>query len=611
VKRARERPLRLLCEAAFIAVVFTAPSFAGVELTAEVDRAVCRVGERITYTVTVSGGSTLPDLAPADYDGFEIVMGPSTSTSIQMVNGRVTQTSTLEYVFRARRTGTLTIGPARLKKGRKVYTSNVVTVQVSDRNSGQPRTPAPAPGGKVKPPRTSPNVFLVAEADKDTVYRNEMVLVTYKLYLRVNVVSYNIVNLPQATGFWVEEFSTPSRPYLKDVTVGGRSYKEAVIRKVGMFPTRTGRLTVDPLTADVTVEQRSRRRRSWDPFGSIWDDPFFSTGRRKVVTISTDPLDITVRPLPSIGRPPDFHGDVGSFNLKVSYDKREVTQHDALTIKISIGGTGYIKSVDPPELELPDGFEMFNPTVDENVTVDGYAMRGKKTFTYLVIPRVAGDFDLPEVKFSYFDPGAERYRTLRDGGLRLRVLPAKGVAAGVARNPEDVTLLGRDIRFIKGMDTPLFRATGPAYRTVWFFVLLGLAPVLFLLGVGVEKVVERRFSDPDLVRRRRAPERLKRSLNLARKRLKHKDPRAAVDIAVRGFTELAGAVVREPAAGLTSDLLEAKLKAAGADEELRREVIHLLGESDRIRFGEFVLSAGEAEAILDRLARTAAKLEKL
>ena len=359
-------------------------SSAAIELTAEVDNLSPTVGSRISYSITISGGTSLPDIKLPDLDNFEIVMGPSSSTSIQMINGRINRSKTLTYILRPLKSGHLRLGPIKIKHRRKTYVSNIIELDVRPSRTPPPNistTPPINNKNEALPAGKSelPDLFFTATADKDTAYRQEMVIVTYKLYLRVNVTGYEFGKLPQARGFWQEEFSIGTRPVTREVTIRGQPYKMAVMRKIALFPTRTGKLVLEPFVIDCQVElPQSRAKRSRDSRSWFFDDSYFSRMKRERRSVSTEPLTLTVLDLPSQGKPPSFKGDVGDLSLRVIMDKKQLSQHDALTINVTISGTGYLKSVDAPELTLPSGFEQFNPTVTENIRLSGSAMKGNK-----------------------------------------------------------------------------------------------------------------------------------------------------------------------------------------------------------------------------------------
>ncbi|NQT35623.1 protein BatD [bacterium] len=593
-------------------------SSAAIELTAEVDNLSPTVGSRISYSITISGGTSLPDIELPDLNNFEIVMGPSSSTSIQMINGRVSRSKTLTYILRPLKSGHLSLGPIKVKHRRKTYVSN--TIELDVRPSGAPpptvsTTPSTnnkneaLPAGKAE----LPDLFFTATADKDTVYRQEMVVVTYKLYLRANVTGYEFGKLPQARGFWQEEFDIGTRPVTRDVTIRGQSYKMAVMRKIGLFPTRTGKLELEPLVIDCQVElPRSRTRRSRDTMDRFFDDSFFSRRNREMRSVSTERLTLSVLDLPAQGKPLSFKGDVGDMNLRVSYDKNQLSQHDALTINVTISGTGYLKSVDAPKLTLPSGFEQFNPTVTEKIRLSGGVMKGSKKFSYLLIPRRSGTFNLNPVKFSYFNPETERYKTLKSRMTRIIVNPAEsGLASGGWIERSDVALLDSDIRFIKELNSPLTATIRPIYNSIWFYIALSIAPFLFLLGLGTEVIIISQMSDPAALRRRRAPEKMRRNLKEAGKNARRGNFGQAIEMAGKGLSELAAAIAGIPTAGIISELMSKKLAEHGADVELTTEVLNLIQEADRIRFSGATLNNDSTTTILDRISKAVSMLEKL
>ncbi|MBM3326832.1 MAG: protein BatD [Calditrichaeota bacterium] len=598
---------------------------AQINLSADVDNPNPNLGERVTYTITLTSASTsAPDIIPPDFDGFDIVMGPSSSTSIQMVNANITTAKTLTYILRPNRSGSLTIPPAQVKyKG--VKQSNSVTVVVGQPTSSQ-EEPDDAQSPKSSRRQTSrpnealprsdrgelPDVFVSVSADKTTLYKLDMALVTYKLYLRVNVSNYNFARLPQATGFWQEVFEVSQRPTLQDVSVRGVAYKVATIRKVGLFPTRAGTLTLDPLTCDITVE-RPISRRSRDPFDMFFDDPFFgSRMQRQVVSSTTEPLTFTVLELLPADRPSDFRGDVGDYQIKVTCDKRELNQNDALTLKINISGTGYLKSIEAPKLELPSGFDQFPPTVEDKITLVGESMRGRKTFTYLVIPRRTGRFDLAPVSFSYFNPDSKTYKTMHSGAIEVYVNPSQGGGESARLfTSSEVNIMDSDIRFIKSPAGALTRINLPLYKTNVYYFLLALPPFLFLLGLGFEKVQEIRQSDPLAVRRRKAAQNMAKALKAAEALAQQGKAVASVETATRGLIELVGAVIDEPAASLTSEIAQQRLRERNADETFIVEILRLWTESDRVRFAGATVDTKVINNIIECYSTAADKLARM
>ena len=305
-------------------------------------------------------------------------------------------------------------------------------------------------------------------------------------------------------------------------------------------------------------------------------------------------------------------GDVGDFSLRVRYDKSQMAQHDALTAKVTIRGDGYLRSVDAPELKLPSGFDQFDPTVDESISMSGEMMKGRKDFTYLIIPRRAGTFNLDPVSFSFFNPATKRYETVEDRGTEIYVSPADGsVGEGDWIEKSDVALLDSDIRFIKELASPLVATTTPVYSTVWFYLLLGASPFLFLLGLGTEQIIVHRLSDQTALRRRRAPEKMRKEIKNAIRIAKGGEFGRAIEIAGKALSEMVGALTATPAAGLTSDLVRENLPALGAEPDLIEEVTELIQEADRIKFSGGKLDADISNELIVRYKTAGRRLEKL
>ena len=586
------------------------PAYGSIEIRSEISRDRMNIGERFTYSVTISGSMRLPDIEPPDFKGLEVMTSPMSSSSTQIINGTISRSLTLTYVLKAVTAGTITIAPAQARMGSAVYQSQAIQIIVlggSGASSPQDNS-APVPQSVSE---ESPNVFMTVTVDKSEAFIREMVTVTYRLYMRVQAINYEFTRMPKTTGFWQEEFSLPSRPQLTPVTIRGRQYQVAVIRKIALFPTRTGTLTLEPLVADVTVEIPGSRQRGSGSIFDIFDQ--FGRNRRETLSVSTESLNLTVLDLPQRGCPGNFRNDVGDFKLTVNYDKNDLAQHDALAITVTISGKGYLKSIDPPELVLPSGFERFDPTVEENITRTGNSIQGQKKFTYLVIPRRSGTFDLEPVSFSYFDPIIKSYQTKTDGGIRLNVTPSAS-QADVGRDtygPSGVTMLDRDIRFIKELSSPLMAERIPVYHSLWFYMAMGISPLLYLMGLGLETVVERRTSDPNALRRRMAPKRMKLAFDRASRLIRDGKSNEAVEMLGQNFAELVGAVMKVPTAGLTADSIRQGLTGRECDVKLIEGVIGLLSEADRMRFGGASFDRNEIGEILSRFRDISVELGKL
>jgi len=314
------------------------------------------------------------------------------------------------------------------------------------------------------------NLFLRAAVDRAHVLQGEQINLVFKLYTRVSVANYGITKNPTMTGFWGEDTETPKNISLTNETVNGKSYRVGVIKRVALFPTQAGALEVGPMEVQTTVQMPYAR--SSDPFDAFFRDPF---GRNATFTVSSEAIKIRVDPLPS-GAPSDFKGAVGQFAMSTAVDKKTTRTNEPVSIKVTLSGTGNIKLLDGPAVELPTDFEQYSPKVTENINRSQPRITGSKTFEYLVIPRYPGLKVIKPIVVSYFDLGKREYMRLRSPQIELNVeqgtATAPATMSGV--NREDVRLLSQDIRFIKVGGARFHRADERPYSSALFLFLLVL-----------------------------------------------------------------------------------------------------------------------------------------
>lgn len=475
--------LAVITTAVFVglAVSVAVVSAADLEFTATVDRTTLDRSETVTLTLQVDGSvSKVKDPKLPDFADFRIISGPNESSTFQYINGKYSYIKTWTFALKPLRTGALQIGSAEIIHKRETYRTDPITLQVGgqtaplDKNA---ESAAPLPDVGKEPPE----LFVTVVVDKAKLFQNEQVILTYTIYTRVSVSAYEISKLPSTPGFWTEEFQLSQQPSVQDAVIKGRHYRKAVIRKVALFPTRSGELTVDPLevTCQVQVQQRQSRRR--DPFDILFDSPFnrYRTEERFIETVQ---LALNVMPLPEEGKPDDFSGAVGDFNLEVSLDHQQVKANEALTMTARFSGTGNIKLLPEPNFVVPPDFEGYEPKESSKLNKSGQRIVGSKSFEYVLIPRVAGMSKLPPVTFSYFDPASSTYKSLIEGGFEITVEKSENgsVASMPGLSKEDVKLLAEDIRYLKPSGR-LVRIGYPYHIPGGYWVGVTLPPVILLV----------------------------------------------------------------------------------------------------------------------------------
>ncbi|MDD8017376.1 MAG: BatD family protein [Bacteroidota bacterium] len=472
----------------FIAVMFIVVSttFAqDAQFTAAVDKNSVSLDEQFTLELTFSssGSGGAKNFKMPEMNKFLILSGPNQSTNMQIINGSVSSSQTFSFALQAREVGKLTIGSATIENGGKQYKSNPVEITVT-KGSGKPKQQAQ----QAQVDNTvdvGDNLFLRAHVDRSRVYQGEQITVTYKIYTRLRIVNYGVNKMPTMTGFWGEDLQLPQQVSLSNEVVNGKQYQVGTLKKTALFPTQNGELEINPMEITCQVQAQPRRR-SNDVFDQFFNDPFFGTSQTANVTLKSSPIKITVLPLPQHTIPESFHGAVGKFSLNASLNKRSAKTNEPISLKATISGTGNVKILEAPKLNLPNDFQQYDPKVSENISRDGAAINGAKSFEWLIVPRYPGAKKIPALEFSYFDINQKRYITLKTN--EFNVLVEKGsaeapqIAGGLTR--EDVKLLNQDIRFIK-TDAGKFRRTEDELINTTAAAVLTLIPLSAFIGLLV------------------------------------------------------------------------------------------------------------------------------
>ena len=553
------------------------------------------VGQQFVVNVEVSGTQGVdrdPELP--DMTAFSVYLGSGSSSSVQMSGGRTSITLTIQYRFQATRAGTFTVDPIEVRAGGGAFTTDPLALTVSD--APVPQGPSTRPGAR-EPGIGPDDLFVEAVPSRLRVYENQPVVVDYRIFTRVNVSSYSITQLPPATGFWVEEYPPVREPVIGQTVRDGQQYTTATIRKVALFPTGSGMRTLEPLGIEAQVRVR---RSAFDPF-----EDFFGRGSLLNSTLSTAaasrPVEIEVLPLPG-ERPADFTGFVGNLDVTAILDRDSVQVSDAVTLTVVVSGSGNLRMLAQPEVAIPPGFEAFPPEVDERVDRTDAGVSGRRTYEFVLVPRVPGVGTIPPVELAYFDPEREAYEVAASGALAVEVT---GVAAdgplGTGRVRAGVEELRTDIRFIQLGSPALVRANQPLFAHPFFWVIL-LAPLAAVGGAaGVRRHRDRLHGDIAYARSRRASRVARKRLAEARKLAGGEDVRAFYAETGHALEGFLADKLNIAAAGMIRDEVRERLRTMGIGEEAAEPCLECLEECDRQRFAPPTASPGERARFLGQV----------
>tara|TARA_B110000090_G_scaffold187593_1_gene217204 strand:+ start:98 stop:1837 length:1740 start_codon:yes stop_codon:yes gene_type:complete len=440
---------------------------AQVSFDAKVSKRKLGINERLRVDFTMNKDGD--DFEPPNFENFTVVGGPSQSINNSWINGVRSFSKTYSYFLAPKKRGVFTVGQASIEIEGEVYKTLPVKITVS------------AAIDKPKDPNdpnyiASEKIHLVAEVSNSNPYLNEAITIVYKLYVAqgIGVRNSREIDKPRYSDFWSQNIDVNGLG-AQQGTYNGEDYLYVVLRKTVLYPQKTGKLNIEPLSLDVTVEVPSNRR---DVFGRS----FMSTVNRRV---SAGNRTINVKPLPEEGKPDSFTGAVGSFIFSLTTNKKELKASEAFEVKLEVVGNGNLKLFRLPELVLPSALEVYEPEHNESVTTLISGMKGKISDSYTVVANDPGSYPIPRVDFSYFDIKTKRYKTLDSERLVISVgtgpnmisEPEDGAAKLVSENNITPNLkLFRNFKTTKGF-TPL--QPDPFYKSNLFWVLL-LGPFLLI-----------------------------------------------------------------------------------------------------------------------------------
>lgn len=575
----------------------------GATLTADAPEVVVS-GDQFRLTFTVNTQKVKDFLAPS-IKGFDVLMGPTRSqqSSTQIINGKVSSSSsiTYTYILMAGKEGTYTIPAASIEvDGEKVF-SNALTIKVlpPDQTAGNSQANQGGGGssssrGQIAGSRiTDKDLFITATASKTTVYEQEAILLTYKVYTSVNLRQL-MEDMPDMKGFQMQEIQLPQQKQYSMEHYNGRNYNTIIWRQYVLFPQQTGKLEIPAVTFDGVVAQQTI---SDDPFDAFFNGGGYIEVKKKIVAPK---VVINVKPLPV--KPANFSGGVGEFTMTSSINAKEVKTNDAVTIKLTIKGAGNMKLITSPEVKFPEDFEVYDPKVTNNFDVSRAGLSGTQTIEYLAIPRHAGNFTIPPVEFVYFDLKSQSYKTLKTEAYDLKVEKGKGNADQVIAdftNKENVKVLGQDVRFIKLGDTILTPKGEVFFGTMGYWLGYLIPFIVFVALVVFFRKQAAENANVAKVKTKKANKVATKRMKLAGKLLAENKKNEFYDEVLKALWGYISDKLSIPVSQLSKDNIEAELTKHGVAEDVTKTFINALNECEFARY-----APGDENEAMDKVYAT-------
>lgn len=394
----------------FILLFLIKTSWAQLQFAAQASQNSVEINERILieYEMNFDGDNfEAPDF---ELSGFRVIAGPNQSISQAWVNGHSSFKKSYSFMLVPLKKGTFNIKPAVIEYNGKLYKSNSVKIQVAGQENQEV---------VVSPSKFSTSsLFLVADVSNPNPYINEPVIVTYKLYFgyNLNIAGWNEIEKPKYNNFWSQNIDVPLNP--EEGTYKGQRIRYAVLRKTILYPQKSGKLEIEPLTLDIDYEAPTGRTTIFGEMETVPSNKRVSSGVK----------EITAKALPEAGKPEDFSGAVGDFSFDVVPSRTMVKSGEPIQIVLSVNGNGNFKLFKLPTLTVPDALDVYDPEHKDAVTAQPLGMEGKTTDTYTVIPEFKGNHVIKPIKFSYFDTNTHSYKTLSSNEIKIDVLDGSSVA---------------------------------------------------------------------------------------------------------------------------------------------------------------------------------------
>ena len=345
------------------------------------------------------------NFTPPSFKGFTVVGGPNQSVSNMWVNGKRTFSKTYSYFLSPIKKGSLTIGQATIEIENNIYKTLPVKISVSESVtvSKDPNDPSYV---------VNENLHLVAEISNSSPYLNEGISVVYKLYYspQINVTNVGEIETPEFENFWSQNIKIP-RLQIERGSFKGDNYNFVTWKKTVLYPQKSGKLEILPLSLDVSVDVPTNRR---DFFGNR----IYNQVSKKV---TAGKRSINVKALP-INAPESFNGAVGKFEIKLNTNKTELNASESLQATVKISGNGNLKLFSPPSIQVPSSLEKYDPEYNEKVSTSLAGMKGFISNTYTLVPQFQGKYPINSVEFTFFNPQLNKYESINSDEIIINVL---------------------------------------------------------------------------------------------------------------------------------------------------------------------------------------------
>jgi hypothetical protein len=506
------------------------------------------------------------NFTPPSFEKFKVVGGPSQSISNSWINGERNYSKTYTYFLAPKKRGSTNIGQASIEVKGVIYKTSPIEINVTaavdiPKDPNDPEYLA------------SESIDLVAEISKTDPYLNEAISVVYKLYIAENtgIRTWNEIDKPRYNDFWSQNIDVKELK-VQEGLYKGENYRFVVLKKTVLFPQKTGELSLEPLTLDISVEVPSSRR---DIFG-----------RRATTTVNRTVTagnrNIEVKPLPKQGRPENFSGAVGEFDFKVESSKKTLTASEAFNLKLEVSGKGNLMLFELPEPILPSSLEIYDPEHSEDIRTSLNGTKGRILDNYTIVTNESGQYPIPPISFSFFNPKTKRYETINSEKIIINASENPYVSKNNVDNISKIE--SKDSKF-----SSIYTSTklGPIEKDNFFksalFWLLFITPLFFIPAIIIyTKIKGKRAMDFEGNKIRKNRKLAKKYLSEAKKNIGNKESfYEALERALHSYLK---AKLKIKTADLNKDRIKSLLDNNSISSSIVTVFVKLLESCDFARY---------------------------
>lgn len=547
-----------------------------VEFTAEVSKNQLGANERLRIEFTMNRNGD--NFTPPNFQGFTVVMGPSQSISNSWINGVRTFSQSYIYILQPTSKGKHTIGAATVDIEGRTYRTKPIEITVT---------------GEVQNPSIDKNsndvaresFFLLAEVSKPNPYLNEAVTVIYKLYVgnQIALNSLEWLTTPKYPNFWSQDLKMQQYE-IGDCNYQGKPYRCITVKKVVLYPQKTGVLTLEPLTMDAVLSVPTGQR---DFFGR----PYYEEVSRRVTSGNRT---LNVKELPQEGKPDSFGGAVGDFSFNVTTNKLTLKANESLQLKVEVSGSGNLKLFDLPKPIFPSSLEVYAPEQKDDISTTLQGMNGRVEHTYTIVPEYKGKYPVAGLTFSYFNPVTQKYVTVKTDDLLIDVTEGPAADSNTTDN-SDTSATQTDNSFAPAQTNTQLQPIGKRsfFGSVGYY-LWSLLPLLIIPIVLLWwRAQQRRAGDIEGNKVRVANRLAKKYLGEAKRKLG--DKATFYEALERALHNYLKAKLKIETAEMSKDTISELLLQRQADETTVSQFIKLLANCEMARYAQHSEAAMERD----------------